>query len=86
MAFSSLSCGRSLERLIGHAIHMCLLRRELFSLFRSLYDFVYGSYFRRQKLWASAAAPEARWCSHLLKLCSVDMRRAWSSSATASDA
>ena len=77
--------GRSVERLLGHAVHICLLRRELLSLFRSLYDFVYDSYSTRQTLWASAAR-EARWCSHVLKLCSVDMRRQWAESVTASDA
>ena len=77
--------GRQVERLLGHAMHICLLRRELFSLCRSLYGFLFASSFKRQKLWPSAAR-EARWCSHVLKLCSVDMRRNWSSSATASDA
>ena len=77
--------GRSIERLLGHAIHMCLLRRELLSIFRALYDFVYSSYHHRQKLWASAAK-EARWCSHLLRLCTIDIRRGWSGEVTCSDA
>ena len=77
--------GRQIERLLGHAMHICLLRRELLSLFRSLYDFLFASYNKRQKLWPSAAR-EARWCSHVLKLCSVDLRRNWSTSVTASDA
>ena len=77
--------GRSLERLLGHAMHICLLRRELLSIFRSLYDFIYGSYFKRQRLWKSAAR-EARWCSCLLKLCTVNMKRPQSSGITASDA
>ena len=77
--------GRSLERLLGHAMHICLLRRELLSIFRSLYDFIYGSYFKRQRLWKSAAR-EAGWCSCLLKLCTVDMKRPQSSLVTASDA
>lgn len=32
--------GRAVERLLGHAVHFAMLRRELLSLFRSLYDFV----------------------------------------------
>lgn len=77
--------GRAVERLLGHAIHICLLTKKLLSIFRSLYDFAYTCYTRRQRLW-SAAAKEAKWCSHLLFLCTVDMRREWSSDITASDA
>ena len=77
--------GQALERLMGHTIHLCLLRRELLSVFRALYDFMYSSYFRRQRLWASAAK-EAKWCSCLLKLCTVDIRRPRSETITASDA
>ena len=77
--------GRMVERLVGHAVHFCMLRRELLSIFRSLYDFIYGSYDRRCNLWRSAAR-EARWASQLLHLCSVDLRRQWSDSTTASDA
>ena len=32
--------GKQVERLLGHCIHFMLLRRELLSIFRSLYDFV----------------------------------------------
>eukprot|EP00438_Fugacium_kawagutii_P003956 Skav200396 [mRNA] locus=scaffold1919:156792:162160:- [translate_table: standard] len=77
--------GREVERLLGHATHLMMLRRELLSIFRSLYDFVQGSYHRRSRLWPSATR-EARWAADLLGLCSVDMRRAWSQVMTASDA
>ena len=77
--------GRAIERLLGHTVHICLLRRELLSPLRALYDFAYAMYDRRQKLWPSAIK-DARWCSRLFKLCSVDLRRAWSSDVTASDA
>ena len=60
--------GRAIERLLGHTVHICLLRRELLSPLRALYDFAYAMYAR------------------LFKLCSVDLRRAWSSDVTASDA
>ena len=77
--------GREVERLLGHCIHFMLLRRELLSIFRSLYDFIYSSYHKRQVLFA-AAAKEARWASHLLGLCSCDLKRPWSQNVTASDA
>ena len=77
--------GKAVERVIGHAVHFCMLRRELLSIFRSLYDFIQHSYWHRTKLWPSAAR-EARWASHLLKLCSADLTREWSSDTTASDA
>ena len=77
--------GRAVERLLGHAVHLCMLRRELLSIFRSLYDFIHSSYKVRTKLWPSAAK-EARWASHLMKLCSSDLKRTWSTSITSSDA
>lgn len=77
--------GRAIERLLGHAVHLCMLRRELLSIFRSLYDFIHASYKVRTKLWPSAAK-EARWASHLMNLCTSDLKRPWSSSITSSDA
>jgi hypothetical protein len=77
--------GKAVEKLLGHAVHFCMLRRDLLSIFRSLYDFIHHSYDSRSKLWGSAAK-EARWASHLLKLCSVKLRRCWSSDVTSSDA
>ena len=74
-----------MERLLGHAVHFAMLRRELLSIFRALYDFVHKSYHRRQRLWKSAAK-EARWAQHLFKLCTVNMKRTWSSNTTTSDA
>lgn len=77
--------GREVERLLGHCIHFMLLRREFLSIFRGLYDFIQQSYDRRQVLFA-AAAKEARWASHLLDLCTCDLKRSWSTVVTASDA
>ena len=67
--------GKEVERLLGHATHLMMLRRELLSIFRSLYDFVQGSYEKRSRLWPSAVR-EARWAGELLALCSVDLRSA----------
>lgn len=77
--------GRSIERLLGHAVHICLLRRELLSIFRGLYDFAYSCYDRRVKLWP-VAAKEARWAANLLKLCQADLKKTWSRQVTSSDA
>ena len=77
--------GKALERVLGHAAHLCMLRRELLSIFRASYDFIQASYNKRCKLWDSVAK-EAKWASHLMKLCSVNLRRQWSSDITASDA
>ena len=77
--------GKAVERLLGHAVHFAMLRRELLLIFCSLYDFVARSYNKRQRLWASAAK-EAKGAQHLFKLCSVDIKRSWSSNMSASDA
>ena len=77
--------GKSVERLLGHAVHVAMLRRELLSIFRCLYDFVHHSYSQRKRLWASAAR-EARWAARLLKLCCADLTRQWDGEITCSDA
>lgn len=73
------------EKLVGHAVHLMLIRRELLSLFRNLYDFVHRSSQEPCRLWRSAAR-EAGWVSVLLKLCSADLRTKWDPKITASDA
>ena len=77
--------GRSLERIIGHCIHLFMLRREFLSIFRSVYDFKTANLHRRARLWKSAAA-ECEWASHLLVLCESDLRKPWSGHITVSDA
>ncbi|CAK8991991.1 unnamed protein product [Durusdinium trenchii] len=77
--------GKQVERLIGHCVHFMLLRRELLSIFRAMYDFAHKSYSKKRPLFASAAR-EAKWASALLGLCSVDLRKDWSGRVTASDA
>ena len=76
---------RAVERLLGHAVHVALLRRELLSIFRALYDFVQHNYTGRSRLWVTAAR-EARWAASLLKLCSADLTRPWDGEITCSDA
>ena len=77
--------GRVVEKLIGHAVHFMLLRREMLSVFRSSYDFVGASYQRRCRLWKSVAK-EAEWAANLLHICSANLKRSWSTVVTASDA
>ena len=65
--------GRIVEILIGHAVHIMLLRRETLSALRGLYDFVSSRYDQRQRLWP-VAAKEASWLAVLLPLCVSDLR------------
>ena len=77
--------GRMVEKLIGHAVHFMLVRRELLAIFRSLYDFARHEPSSPCRLWRSAAR-EARWVSVLLKICSADLRMPWHDTVTCSDA
>ena len=77
--------GRAVEKVIGHATHFMLLRRDLLSVFRHLYDFARVNYDRRVRLWPEAAR-EAKWAAWLLRLCSADLRRKWDEEITSSDA
>ncbi|CAE7480442.1 ANK1 [Symbiodinium natans] len=77
--------GRAVEKLVGHAIHFMLVRREMLCCMRSLYDFIQRSYRARRRLWPSAAR-EAEWIANLLPVCHANLRRVWSEVPTASDA
>ena len=77
--------GKMLERIIGHCIHFCMLRRELLSVFRAVYDFKIIAYNNRQRLWKTAAL-ECKCMASLLDLCFADLRRPWCQEVTASDA
>ena len=69
-------CGRDLEHILGHLIHIFTLKRELLSIFHATYSFIKGSYLRRQPLWASVAR-ELRWALALLPLVEVDIQLPW---------
>ena len=77
--------GRSVERILGHCVHFFMLRRELLSIFRSMYDFKTANYNKRTKLWKTAAQ-ECRWASDLLFICYNDLAKPWSGHLTVSDA
>lgn len=77
--------GLSIQKLLGHAVHFMLLRRELLSIPRRLYDFVQYAGNRKCRLWATAAI-EARWIGELLTLSVADLRRVPSTLLTSLDA
>ena len=77
--------GKAIERIIGHCVHLFMLRRELLSIFRSVYDFKIANYGKPCKLWKSAA-DECRIAAALILTCYADLRRPWSSNITVSDA
>lgn len=77
--------GKAIEKILGHVVHFTLIRRELLSLFRNLYDFAQAHSSSAHRLWRSAAR-EARWAAVLLSLCVADLRKEWHTAVTASDA
>ena len=52
--------GREVERYVGHLIDHIMLKREILSILRSLYDFVRDCYHVRARLWPSAAREVAQ--------------------------
>ena len=64
---------RTVQKLLGHAVHFMLLRRELLSVMRGLYDFIHRVGSGRHRLRAGAAR-EARWLSHLMRICAADLK------------
>ena len=77
--------GKAVERIIGHCVHIFMLRREFLSVFRAVYDFKLAHYKHPSRLWRSAAK-EFRWAAALLLVCNSNLERPWSDTATASDA
>ena len=77
--------GKAVEKILGHMVHFTLIRRELLSLFRNLYDFAHTYSGAAHRMWRSAAR-EARWAAVLLNLCVADLRKEWDTVVTASDA
>ena len=75
----------AIEKVIGHCIHFFMVKRELLSIFRALYDFKAAHYEHRVKLWPSAAQ-ECKWAAALLLMCRANLRLPWHPSVTASDA
>ena len=77
--------GKCVERIVGHCIHFFMLKRELLSIFRSVYDFKIANYNKQVRLWRTAA-DECRWAADLLWICESDLAKEWSGNITVSDA
>lgn len=77
--------GKCIERIVGHCIHFFMLKRELLSIFRSVYDFKMANYNKQVRLWRTAA-DECRWAADLLWICESDLAKEWSGNITVSDA
>ena len=77
--------GKCIERIVGHCIHFFMLKRELLSIFRSVYDFKIANYNKQVRLWRTAA-DECRWAAELLWICESDLAKEWSGNMTVSDA
>ena len=77
--------GRAIERIVGHCVHLFMLRRDLLSIFRSVYDFKIANYHKPCRLWRTAAE-ECRIAAALILTCYADLRKPWCPTITASDA
>lgn len=77
--------GKAVERIIGHCVHLMMLRREFLAVFRSVYDFKSAHYHKPQRLWRSAAT-ECRWAADLLVICQSELSKPWNDTLTVSDA
>ena len=63
--------GKCIERIVGHCIHFFMLKRELLSIFRSVYDFKTAHYSSPSRLWRTAA-DECRWAADLPKASEIE--------------
>lgn len=66
--------GFEMERLLGHAVSLLMLRREGLCMFSAVYRFVQDSYEKRQPMWASCCV-ELEWLWALMPLLVADTRR-----------
>ena len=78
-------CGREVEILVGHLTHLLTLRREMLSIFSSVYVFIRESYLRRQPLWGSVFL-ELRWIYALLPTITAELSLEWSPTVLCYDA
>ncbi len=85
LAPNSLMTGREAEVLIGHAVAALMLRRDMLSLFHSLYVFAADVKLRRVPVWPSVRR-ELRWLRALLPLVRAQPGLEWSPTVYAYDA
>ena len=76
---------KEVEKLLGHASFVALLRRESLAVFASAYAFIRSRYAKRCILWPSVAR-ELTLSANLLPPIFQDMRAGWSEDVIATDA
>ncbi|CAK0904390.1 unnamed protein product [Prorocentrum cordatum] len=77
--------GHEIERVLGHIVAACVLRREALAMLSACYTFAETSGLKRQALWASAQQ-ELFWVRSLLPCIASEMGKPWSQTVTAYDA
>ena len=77
--------GWDIERFVGHATFVALLRREVLRVFASVYTFARRHYERSTRIWPSVAR-ELRLFADLLTLVFQDVKAAWSPDVIATEA
>ncbi|CAK0910262.1 unnamed protein product, partial [Prorocentrum cordatum] len=77
--------GWQLEAVLGHITLLCLMRRELLSIFHVVYRFVRESYGRFQPLWTSAREELVAFVGAMVFI-EADWEQPWTPYAYASDA
>ena len=77
--------GKEMERLVGHVVSICMLRRESLSWLHNVYSFMRATAARRQPLWPCVRR-ELRWARALLPLVVARGRARWAGQVTAIDA
>ena len=77
--------GREIEKLVGHATFIALLRREILSVFASVYSFIRARYDVRSGLWPSVVC-ELTLFANLIPLVYQDLRAEWTDDVIATDA
>ena len=77
--------GWQLEKLLGHIIHVAIIRQPYLSIIRSLCDFAFHCRLVRTRLWGSACR-EAWLLAVLLPLVEAPLRLPWSPEVYLSDA
>ncbi|CAK0873971.1 unnamed protein product [Prorocentrum cordatum] len=77
--------GHEIERVLGHIVAACMLRREALAMLSACYTFAETSGLKRQPLWASAQQ-ELLWVRSLLPCIVSEMGKPWSQTVTAYDA
>ena len=79
--------GKTIQKLLGHAMFLCVLNRCGMSIFRSLYDFVERHSEAGGKYWLQGReVEECKVFSGLIPLLYSSLRRHWSPTVTCTDA